>query len=102
MGKNPSWFSGTGSGRVKVKGLETGRFPVENVAWRDAQQFCERLTALDRKDGKNRQYWLPTEAEWEYACRAGGSMVSLPLRAIAGRRTRRISMAGSLRGARPG
>lgn len=40
--------------------------PVENVAWDDAVEFCERLS---RKTG--RTYRLPSEAEWEYACRAG-------------------------------
>ena len=40
--------------------------PVERVSWRDAVEFCDRLSA---KTG--REYRLPTEAEWEYACRAG-------------------------------
>ena len=40
--------------------------PVENVSWYDAQEFCARLSAHT-----GREYGLPTEAEWEYACRAG-------------------------------
>jgi formylglycine-generating enzyme required for sulfatase activity len=40
--------------------------PVEQVSWYDAIEFCKRLTLQT-----NRQYRLPTEAEWEYACRAG-------------------------------
>jgi formylglycine-generating enzyme required for sulfatase activity len=72
MGKNPSWMSASGSARQKVKGLDTSQFPVDNVSWRDAQQFCDRLSAMDRKAGKSRQYRLPTEAEWEYACREAG------------------------------
>ena len=40
--------------------------PVESVSWYDAVEFCDRLTILT-----DRQYRLPTEAEWEYACRAG-------------------------------
>ena len=39
---------------------------MENVSWEDAQEFLHRLS---QKEGK--QYRLPTEAEWEYACRAG-------------------------------
>jgi formylglycine-generating enzyme required for sulfatase activity len=66
MGKNPSWFSAGGGGKAKVKGLNTGRFPVESVSWEDAGAFCE---AAGRKAGK--KVGLPSEAEWEYACRAG-------------------------------
>jgi formylglycine-generating enzyme required for sulfatase activity len=40
-------------------------YPVERVSWQDALEFCERLTALT-----GRPYRLPSEAEWEYACRA--------------------------------
>ncbi|MGF1520657.1 MAG: formylglycine-generating enzyme family protein [Nodosilinea sp.] len=40
--------------------------PVEQVSWYDAEEFCARLSAHT-----NRQYRLPSEAEWEYACRAG-------------------------------
>ncbi|MEO0374651.1 MAG: formylglycine-generating enzyme family protein, partial [Cyanobacteria bacterium P01_A01_bin.17] len=40
--------------------------PVEKVSWFDAVEFCQRLSRLT-----NREYRLPTEAEWEYACRAG-------------------------------
>jgi formylglycine-generating enzyme required for sulfatase activity len=53
MGNNPSGFKGANR-------------PVENVSWEDAADFCEKLS---QKTGKN--YRLPTEAEWEYACRAG-------------------------------
>ncbi len=53
MGENPSWFKGAAN-------------PVEGVPWADATEFCKRLSA---KEGKT--YRLPTEAEWEYACRAG-------------------------------
>ena len=42
--------------------------PVVNVSWNDAKSFCEWLTL---KEGPGAEYRLPTEAEWEYACRAG-------------------------------
>lgn len=54
MGENQSVF-------------EDNRRPVENVSWNDAKEFCAKLTALEG----NATYRLPTEAEWEYACRAG-------------------------------
>jgi formylglycine-generating enzyme required for sulfatase activity len=47
--------------------------PVENVEWRKAQAFCERLSLRPEEKAAGRKYRLPTEAEWEYACRAGTS-----------------------------
>jgi formylglycine-generating enzyme required for sulfatase activity len=43
-----------------------GDLPVDGVTWDDARAFCEKLSTTER-----RTYRLPTEAEWEYACRAG-------------------------------
>jgi sulfatase modifying factor 1 len=61
MGKNPAFFS-----RERL-GKETGKQPVENITWKDAQAFVKKLNALDTRYF----YRLPTEFEWEYAARAG-------------------------------
>jgi len=66
MGTNPSTYASTGGSKTAVAGLETQRFPVESVIWNNAVEFCRKLSA---QEGKT--YRLPTEAEWEYACRAG-------------------------------
>jgi len=69
MGNNPSHFSPQGKGKAKVQGVPTARLPVETVTYLDAKAFCAKLAAMPKEKG--RVYRLPTEAEWEYACRAG-------------------------------
>jgi formylglycine-generating enzyme required for sulfatase activity len=59
-------------GRKKVLGKDTSRHPVEIVSWSDCVEFCRRLSAMPAEQAAQRQtYRLPSEAEWEYACRAG-------------------------------
>jgi formylglycine-generating enzyme required for sulfatase activity len=80
MGKNPSAFQGDAvaerhpeTNRV-VKDVDSANHPVEQVSWEDAVEFCQRLSALPEEKKAGRVYRLPTEAEWEYACRAGSQM----------------------------
>ncbi len=56
MGKNPSRFNDCGT-----------NCPVENISWKEVQEFIKKLSYFDN----NKKYRLPTEAEWEYACKAG-------------------------------
>jgi formylglycine-generating enzyme required for sulfatase activity len=71
MGANPSWYRPGGPGADQVRGLDTSRFPVDMVSFDDMVEFCQRLSARPEERSAGRAYRLPTEAEWEYACRAG-------------------------------
>jgi len=71
MGYNPSAFAKGGSREENIEGHDTRRHPVDSVSWDDAQEFCKQLSTLPAEVAAGRTYRLPTEAEWEYACRAG-------------------------------
>ena len=63
MGNTPAYFNANKGG-----GFD---FPVENISWDDANEFCRKLSELPAEKAAGRTYRLPTEAEWEYTCRAG-------------------------------
>ena len=87
MGYNPSYFSRDGKKKpgVTYRDDPTGgksqlgakddpdNYPVDNISWVEANEFCEKLSAMKKEEDSSRIYRLPTEAEWEYACRGGDS-----------------------------
>ena len=69
IGNNPSCYQGA------LVGNQNADLPVENVSLDDAVEFCKKLSELPEEKKAGRVYRLPTEAEWEYACRAGSKTI---------------------------
>jgi uncharacterized protein (TIGR02996 family) len=69
MGTNPSYFAPGGGGAESVQKLDHRTLPVENVSYLEIIDFCRRLSEMPLEKAAGRKYRLPTEAEWEYACR---------------------------------
>jgi uncharacterized protein (TIGR02996 family) len=96
---NPSTFRPNPRSHYDVPYKSTDDFPVDSVTDTDALAFCEALSARPAEKKAGRVYRLPTEAEWEYACRAGTQTVfafGAPL--VAGELRRQLRLPGHRRG----
>jgi uncharacterized protein (TIGR02996 family) len=97
-GRSPSAFGPRGAEKDRVAGLDTGSFPVDSVSWTRATNFCRKLAAREEERAAGRSYRLPTDAEWEYACRAGTTTAFCTGKKLT---TDRANIAAALDGGRP-
>jgi eukaryotic-like serine/threonine-protein kinase len=74
MSENPSRFSRMGPGKDIIPAEEdSDDYPVDNVSWTQAKEFCRKLTEREKQKGGHWEYRLPREAEWEFASRCGAT-----------------------------
>jgi formylglycine-generating enzyme required for sulfatase activity len=74
MGATEDPWSKKVADEMRKSGADFGAYPIVNVTWDQANEYCRKLTAREREAGRlsaELSYSLPTEAQWEYACRAG-------------------------------
>ena len=73
VSENPSHFRNADDTSDHVSQRAGTALPVDSVSWDDAVTFCRRLAELPEEKQAGRTYRIPTDAEWEYACRAGST-----------------------------